>query len=130
MQRSGDDEEVFRVRSRLHQLLKRTLHSLTFRHISYREQEWGMEPETAGPVPEDRFFMFIPETPETTGKAWHGMIETRFNSVQDIRRHLWIEAGMKTAWGFKVIDGEPVPESVRRYHLEAGARVLEEHIPD
>lgn len=129
VQRTGDDEEVFRVRSRLHQLLKRTLHSLTFRHISYQEESWEVDVEDE-PRPEDHFFMFTPETPETAGRTWHGMIETRFNSVQDTRRHLWIEAGMKSAWGFKVIGGVVIPGSVKGYRLGSDNRVMEEPIPD
>ncbi|MDW3205560.1 MAG: recombinase family protein [Alphaproteobacteria bacterium] len=124
VQRHGDDNEAFRLRSRLHQLLKRTLRSLTFRHISYRETEWEWDAENT-PVPEDHFFMFVPETPETEGKDWHGMIEIEFISVQGIQRHLWLEAGQKAAWGFKVVSGELVPGSVRSYGLEDGGTVQE-----
>lgn len=124
VQRTGTANEVFRVRSHLHQLLKRTLHSLTFRHISYRNAEWDWDAETS-PIPEDHFFMFVPETSDTVGKDWHGMIEFRFNSVQQISRHLWVEAGQKAAWGFKVTAGELVPGSVRSYRLKNSGLVEE-----
>ncbi len=116
VQQKGNDSEVFRLRSRLHQLLRRTLHSLTFRHISYQDFEWEWDTETV-PMPKDQFFMFVPETPETEGKDWHGMIEVRFDSVHDIVRNVWIEADQKAAWGFKVVAGELVPESTRSYRL-------------